>query len=62
MPVWEQLATDQSDRWQVVPRQIFTLYDFLLISEACIVLWRVGCLCVTGVFIFTFKLRHANTY
>ena len=21
MPVWEQFATDQTDRWQVVPRQ-----------------------------------------
>ena len=55
MPVWEQLATDQ-----FVPRQIFTLYDYLLISEAFIVHCRVGCPCVTGVFIFMFKLRHAK--
>ena len=27
MSVWEQLATDQTDPWQVVPRQIFTPYD-----------------------------------
>ena len=51
IPVWEQLATDQTetDPWQVVPRQIFTPYDCLLISVAFIVLCRVGCLGVTGV-------------
>ena len=26
MPVWEQLATDQTDPWQVVPTQVFTSY------------------------------------
>ena len=30
----EQLAMDQTDPWQVVPIQIFTPYDFLLISVA----------------------------
>ena len=34
MPLWEQLATDQFDTWQVVPRQIFTPYFRLLISTA----------------------------
>ena len=48
-PVWEQLATDQFDPWQVVPRQVFTPYDCLLISVACC----VGCLGVTNVQNFT---------
>ena len=43
IPVWEQLATDQTDPWQVVPRQIFTPYDCLLISVAFVVICRVGC-------------------
>ena len=43
IPVWEQLATDQTDPWHVVPRQVFTPYDCLLISVACDVLCRVGC-------------------
>ena len=47
--VWEQLATDKNDLWQVVPRQVFTPYDCLLISVACVVLCRVNCLWVTGV-------------
>ena len=44
MPVLEQLATDQSDPWQVVPIQIVTPYDFLLISVAFVVLrlWVTG--------------------
>ena len=29
MPVWEQLATDQFDPWQVVPRQVFTLISLI---------------------------------
>ena len=49
IPVWEQLATDQFDPWQVVPRQVFTPYDCLLISVAFVILCRVGCLWVTGV-------------
>ena len=49
IPVWEQLATDQFDPWQVVPRQVFTPYDCLLISEAFVVLYRVGCLWVPSV-------------
>ena len=49
IPVWEQLATDQfatdqTDPWQVVPRQVFTRYDCLLISVAFVVLCHVGCL------------------
>ena len=43
IPAWEQLATDQTDSWQVVPRQVFTPYDCLLISSAFVVLRRVGC-------------------
>ena len=49
IPVWEQLATDQTDPWQFVPRQVFTPYDCLLISVAFVVLSRVGCLWGTGV-------------
>ena len=44
MPVWEQLATDQTDPWQVVPRQVFTPYDCLLISIAFVILYGAGCL------------------
>ena len=29
IPVWEQLATDQFDPWQVVPIQVFTSYSSL---------------------------------
>ena len=50
MPFWKQFATDQTDPWQVVPRQAFTPYDTALkISVAFVVLCRVGCLWVTGV-------------
>ena len=49
MTVWDQFATDQTDPWQVVPRQAFTPYDCLLISVAFVVLCRVGYLWVTGV-------------
>ena len=28
MPIWEQLATDQTDPWQVVPRHVFLSVDF----------------------------------
>ena len=49
IPVWEQLATDQTDPWQDVPRQVFTPYDCLLISVAFVVLCRVGYLWVTSV-------------
>ena len=40
---------DQTDPWQVVPRQVFTPTDCLLISVGFVVLCRVGCLGVTGV-------------
>ena len=43
-PVWEQI-----DPWQVVPRQVFTPNDCLLISVAFVVLYPVGCLWVTRV-------------
>ena len=36
-------------REQLVPGQVFTPYDRLLISVAFVVLCRVGCLGVTGV-------------
>ena len=48
IPVWEQLATDQFDPWQVVPRQVYTHYSRLLISAA-FVANCVGCVGVTGV-------------
>ena len=38
---------DQTDPWQVVPRQVFTPYDSLLISVAFVVLRRVDCLGIT---------------
>ena len=40
---------DQIDLWQVVPRQVVTPYDCLLISVGLVVLCPVGCLGVTGV-------------
>ena len=49
IPVWEQLATDQTDPWQVVPKHAFTHYGRLLISVAFVFLCRVGCLWVTSV-------------
>ena len=49
MPIWEQLATDQFDPWQIVPRQVFTSYSRLLISTAFVVVSHVGCLGVNGV-------------
>ena len=49
IPVWEQLATDQTGPWQVVPRQLYTPYDYLLISVVFVVLCRVRCLGVSGV-------------
>ena len=42
---------DQNDSWQVVPGQIFTPCDCLLISVVFVVLCRIGCLWVTGVII-----------
>ena len=48
IPVWEQLATDQFDPWQVFPRQVFIPYSRLLISAVFVVVNRVGCLGVTG--------------
>ena len=40
---------DQTDPWQVVPRQVFTPSDCLLISVAFVVHCQVGCLWVTSV-------------
>ena len=51
IPVWEQLAMDQFDPWQVVPRQVFTPYSHLLISTVIVVVSHIGCLEVTGVII-----------
>ena len=45
----EQLATDPPDPWQVVPRQVFTPNDCLLISVVFVVLCRVCFLWETGV-------------
>ena len=36
---------DQIDQWQVVPRQVFTPNECLLISLAFVVPCSVGCLC-----------------
>ena len=44
IPVWEQLATDQTDPWQVVHRQVFTHCVCLSISVVFVILCRVGCL------------------
>ena len=58
MPVWKQLATEQFDPWQVVPRQVFTHYSCLLISTAFVVVSCVGCLGVTGVIMQkTYRIR-----
>ena len=43
------MSGDQTDPWQMVPRQVFTPYDCLLISVAFVVLCRVGCLGIIGV-------------
>ena len=43
MPVWDQLATDQFDPWQVVPRQEFTSNSCLLISAVFVIVSCVGC-------------------
>ena len=40
---------NQFDQWQVVPRQLLTLYSRLLISTAFVVVSRIGCLGVSGV-------------
>ena len=42
--LWEQLATDQCDPSQVVPRQVFSPYSRMLISTAFVVISRVCCL------------------
>ena len=47
IPVWEQLATDQTDPWQVAPIQEVTPFDCLLSPVAFVVLCSVGCLWVT---------------
>ena len=46
--VWEQLATNQFDPWQVVTRQVIAPYDWLFILVAFVVLCRDCCLWVTG--------------
>ena len=55
--VWEQLATDHFDPWQVVPRQVhvFTPYFRLLFSNAFVVDCCVSCLRVAGVVQGTMK-------
>ena len=55
--VGEQLDTDQTDPWQVVPRQVFTPYDYLLISVAFVVL-SLGKWC--GVFML--NIYYENTF
>ena len=40
---------DQTDLWQVVPRQVFTPTECSLISAAFVVLCHVGFLWVTSV-------------
>ena len=37
----KKLATDQTDPWQVVPRQVFIPHYYLLISVAFVVLCHV---------------------
>ena len=49
---------DQFDPWKVVPRQVFTPYDFVLISVVFVELCRIGCLWVTGV---CYKLPRDDT-
>ena len=49
---------DQVDPWQVVPRQIFTLYFHLLISIAFVIVNSVGCLGVTVARQVIRKLRN----
>ena len=41
-----------TDPCQVVPRQVYTPCDCILTSVAFVVLCRVGCLWVTGVFVW----------
>ena len=45
---------DQTDPWQVVPRQAFTRYDCLFIAGAFVVLCPVCCLWGTGVIIISY--------
>ena len=45
----DRYLQDQTDPWQVVPRQVFTPYECLLISVVFVVLCCVGCLWLTGV-------------
>ena len=40
---------DQTDPWQVVPRQAYPLNDCLFISVAFVVFCHIGCLWVTSV-------------
>ena len=40
---------NQTDPWQVVPRQVFTPYDCLLNLVAFVVPCHIGCLWVTHV-------------
>ena len=44
---------DQTDLWQVVPRQVSTPYFRLLISTAFVVVSCIGCHGVSGVVIST---------
>ena len=54
-PIWEQFATDQTDRWQVVLRQVSIPHDCLSISAAPAVPCRAGRLWATGVPIYTLR-------
>ena len=60
--MWEQLATDQFDPWQDVPRQAFTPYSRLLISTAYVVISRVGCLGVTDSVHVYAKIGNVNVF
>ena len=58
LPVWEQLATDQFDPWQVVPRQVFIPSSCLFISTVLVVISPVGCLRIFGVRFSPWRMVH----
>ena len=53
---------DQFDPWQVVPRQVFSLYSRLLISTAFVVFSRVGCLGITGIWLDTYQVLCLQSF
>ena len=59
-PVWEQLATDRFDPWQVVLRQVFIPYSRLLVSTAFVVFSRDGCLWAAGLYKCMCILFHSH--